>query len=167
MMPRTGSDVPNYSWIDPTLPDRPADAEYGTTWRSKEIYRCPICHTLTNKWVIGGYPSRGPRILCPANTHSTPSDATTEQQQDRHDELEALLDRKATLEKRLRWYQATNRSENAVVERIQEELEINSERVDMLRTWFEGRFDDVAKVSPEEHQVIDGLQPGISSEATD
>ena len=166
-MPMPDSDTPNYSWIDPALPDQPADADFGTTWRSKEIYRCPTCHALTNKWEIRGYPSHGPRILCPAKTHSASSDTATEQHQDRHDELEALLDRQATLEKRMRRYQATSRSESAVVERIQEELEINSERVDELRTWFAGRFDDVAEVSPEEQQVIDGLQPGTGLKATD
>lgn len=60
-----------YSYFDDDLPDRPKpqsrkEAKEIGEWRTKEIYRCPSCHTLTNKWLlsVGSY-GGGPRLRCP------------------------------------------------------------------------------------------------------
>ena len=36
-----------------------------STWRSTASYQCMICHSMTNKWSMGGWPGLGPRLLCP------------------------------------------------------------------------------------------------------
>jgi len=62
------------------------------SWRSKQVYECAICRTKTNKWVMGGYPGMGPRLICPGDQYLE------------HDRLEALIIRKKEIEKKLRDY---------------------------------------------------------------
>lgn len=55
--------------------------QFGNRWRSSTIYRCAICHTKTNLWILGGTAfSIGPRLLCPGDRY------------EEHDELEETLD---------------------------------------------------------------------------
>ena len=42
---------------------RTGNFDRGDSWRSDIAYQCEICHTKTNRWVMGGWPSMGPRIL--------------------------------------------------------------------------------------------------------
>lgn len=47
--------------------------ERGDSWRSVQVYKCKVCHIITNLWYMGGYPGLGPRLYCPGtkfNEHS-------------------------------------------------------------------------------------------------
>lgn len=41
----------------------------GESFRSKEIYKCKICKTKTNKVLMTGCYGYGPKIICPAIKH--------------------------------------------------------------------------------------------------
>jgi hypothetical protein len=58
---------------------RQAGFKRGDSWRSSIIYKCNICLVPTNKWIMGGYPGMGPRILCPGDLYTE------------HDEIEEAL----------------------------------------------------------------------------
>lgn len=159
----TNNQTPEYSWIDESLPDRPSDTSAGDTWRSREIYRCRVCHTLTNKWFIGGYPSRGPRIRCPANRSSGETiyeQLESTEREEKHDELRELVTRRRDLEERLQQYDSHTDSEHRTRERIRDEIDAVNNQITSLRDWFGHRFDDVVGVNPAEQEIINGLAPG-------
>lgn len=70
----------------------------GDTWRSTAIYHCQICFTKTNKWIMGGWPGMGPRILCPAGIYYE------------HETLDKDLNNLGELEKKLKRYEAIGNS---------------------------------------------------------
>lgn len=107
----------------------PENAEYGDTWRSTHVYECGICGTKTNRWVLGGYPSRGPRLLCPARD--------TEE----HDELERLHERRLELEERVNLYGQD--SEDDIVSGIRDELEVVRRVIDKTQTELGGKYNDI------------------------
>ena len=148
-----------YSPSDESLPDPPSfdEIERADTWRQADIRRCPTCHSLTNKWMLGGYPSSGPRCYCPATNHG--GEATDEQSEDegpheKHHELEELLDRRDELEQRRERYQTTSAAAERTQKRLHDELEVLDERIADLREWFDGRFDDVVGVDPAEQRIV-------------
>ena len=53
---------------------REAGFKRGDTWRSTKVYRCEICRTKTNIWIMGGSPGMGPRIVCPGDPYKEHDD---------------------------------------------------------------------------------------------
>lgn len=39
------------------------------TWRSNQVYECGVCGVKTNKWIMGGWPGMGPRLICPGSSY--------------------------------------------------------------------------------------------------
>lgn len=148
-----------YSSSDESLPNPPSydELELGDTWRQAEIRRCQVCHTLTNKWTLGGYPSSGPRCYCPATRHRGETiyeQSEDEERHEKHQELEELLERREELEERLEQYQTTSAAGKRTQERLHNELEVLDEQITNLREWFNGRFNDVVGVDPAERKII-------------
>jgi hypothetical protein len=106
--------------------------ERGDTWRSRQVYECAICGTETNKWILGGYPGAGPRLLCPARD--------TEE----HSELEKLHQRKKEVETRIELYD--REKETDILSNLREEIEIIEESVSDLRESLSEGYDDVERV---------------------
>lgn len=50
----------------------------GDHWRSDRVYECNICKCKSNEYVMGGWPSMGPRLVCPG----------LEENPELHDELQ-------------------------------------------------------------------------------
>ncbi len=59
----------NIQLFDMNKDDGYRKLERGAFWRSTELYRCVICGTYTNRWVMGGYLNTGPRITCPGTQY--------------------------------------------------------------------------------------------------
>lgn len=111
----------------------------GDSWRSDIVYRCEICHTKTNKWVMGGWPGMGPRILCPGDIHQE------------HEELESLIPRCDTLNSQIQDYEktlkeATNinrkRAQN-MINNLYAQKDLLEVEINKLRERFSGRLDDI------------------------
>jgi hypothetical protein len=135
-----------YSSSDDEYPDPPEydELDSGEAWRVAQPRKCHVCHTMTNKWVLGGYPSRGPRQYCPANR----GEPILEQQEaserhEKHDELAELISRRDELESRLAQYDVDSVAGERTVNRLHDELEVIDEQIRTLRKWFGDRFDDV------------------------
>ena len=84
---------------------REGNFERGSVWRSDIAYKCEICHTKTNRWIMGGWPGMGPRILCPGDLYQE------------HDELESSLSQYQTLDGQIRDYEK-NLDGNPKVNRV-------------------------------------------------
>ncbi|MDE1970706.1 MAG: hypothetical protein KGI50_04000 [Patescibacteria group bacterium] len=54
------NDVQLYDLRRKTYPN-----QRGDSFRSLQVFLCPICAALTNKVVMGGYPGYGVRAVCP------------------------------------------------------------------------------------------------------
>ena len=115
----------------------------GDTWRSHIVYRCGICHTKINKWVMGGaWWGSGPRLLCPADQYKE------------HDELESALEKYNSLDEQIQDYEKTlqeatdlkrERAQN-MINNLSAERELLEAKIKKLRELFSGRFDDVEGV---------------------
>jgi len=111
----------------------------GDSWRSDVAYQCKVCHTKTNKVIMGGYPGMGPRIICPA-------DAFPE-----HDELESALAQYQSLDIQIQDFEQTLR-ESSQIDRgkagvmrgsLSTQRALLEVKVNRLRKVFSGRLDDV------------------------
>jgi len=120
---------------------REGDFGRGDSWRSKQVYRCEVCHTRTNLWVIGGYPMGvgGARLLCPARIYKE------------HQELQRLHDRHRKTANRTSYLRRIFKSaKNLDRERVsitmkclEGELQLLQARINELRDAFSGRCDDI------------------------
>lgn len=124
----------------------------GHSWRSKQVYRCVICHCLTNEWHLGGYLSTGPRLLCPADDY------------EEHDELERLYLEHENMIKKLRrmneqYHKHKSKLEHEQVPKVKEAIKVMEVSLILLglelndqRKRFEKLNDvegvDVKKVKP-------------------
>lgn len=152
MSPDHDDSITVYDDSDADTPAHPPfdDLELGDSWRVKTVEKCPVCHTMTNKWVLGGYPSRGPRRYCPVQrgglvaSHSEPDEP-----QEKHDDLADLLTRREELESRLAQYDTDSEATERTVQRLHDELETIDTKIRTLRGWFDERFDDVEGVNPD------------------
>lgn len=149
-------EVTIYSSSDDEYPDPPEydDLDPGESWRVATARKCPVCHTMTNKWVLGGYPSRGPRQYCPANREKfTPPDYEPDERHEKHEELAELLSRREELEQRLTQYDTDSEAGERTINRLHDELEVIDEQIRTLREWFGGRFDDVKGIDVDREAV--------------
>ena len=111
----------------------------GDSWRSDIAYQCKICHTKTNNWVMGGWPSMGPKILCPGDLYQE------------HDELESSLGQYQSLDKQIQDFEKTLRESPQVdgekaqnmMDNLYSQKELLEVKVDKLRKVFSGRLDDI------------------------
>lgn len=145
-----------YSSSDRNYPDPPEydELEAGEPWRVATARKCPVCHTMTNKRVIGGYPSRGPRQYCPANEGKPLMDhIEPEERHEKHEELSELLSRREELEQRLAQYDVDSDAGERTINRLHDELEVINDKIRTLREWFGERFDDVKGINPDREKV--------------
>ena len=113
--------------------------ERGASWRSDRIYECEICHTKTNKWIIGGALGTGPRILCPGDEFQE------------HDELESSFGQYQKLNIKIKDFEKTLRESSQVnreraqdmINHLYAEKELLEAKGDKLRKMFSGRLDDI------------------------
>ncbi|KXA99414.1 hypothetical protein AKJ41_05480 [candidate division MSBL1 archaeon SCGC-AAA259O05] len=111
--------------------------ERGESWRSELVYRCEICHTKTNKWHIGGWPGKGPRLLCPGDEY------------EEHDELESILERYDELEALFDLYNSIDRETAQEMDELRLQIDLLGEKVEELRKKFSEGVDDVEGVGPD------------------
>lgn len=110
----------------------------GDSWRSDLAYQCEICHTKTNRWVMGGWPGSGPRILCPGDVYQE------------HVGVESAVGQYQHLEKQIKDFEKTLNVSQVDKERAQNMMnnlyaqrELLEAKVDELRKVFSGRLDDL------------------------
>lgn len=120
----------------------PDEVELGESWRSTQVYRCRVCHTETNKWVVGGYPSRGPRLRCPAR------DAPA------HEQMEDLLERREDIQDRLAQYSTAGREADDVLEHLRDERAVIDGQVEDLREEVGDQYDDVEGIEDQRDVVL-------------
>jgi len=144
-----GTEPTVYSDTDDDLPDPVPtnERERGDTWRTALIKRCPVCHTLTNKWVISGYPSAGPRCPCPAERKL------------KHKKLEKLLDRRDDLRERAALYDSDEGATERTQKTLTGELQTINNQISQHRSWFNSRFDDVVGVDPDNREIVTAKIP--------
>jgi hypothetical protein len=97
----------------------------GQSWRSKQVYRCVICHVLTNDWHLGGYYGSGPRLLCAADDY------------EEHDELEKLYLEHEDMIKKLKrmnehYDKHKNKLEHEQVPKVKEAIKVMEVNLIML-----------------------------------
>jgi len=122
----------------------------GDTWRSTKVYRCKICHTKTNEWIMGGYPGMGPRLLCPA-------DGTKE-----HEEIESLLEDYVDLNKKIKKYLKIFKHLKGcdfkktikMIENLSTERDLLKEAIKLSRKKISGKFDNIEGLGSK-HDVED------------
>lgn len=119
----------------------------GSTWRSSAAYRCVVCHTMTNKWEMGGWPGRGPRITCPGEFTLS----------DLHLSLEQILHEIAKIRDEMEMYKQVPR---IVSKDITEFVTKHTCDLKMKIQAFEMIVDEVRKQFPTNLYDIQGLQPG-------
>lgn len=124
--------------MDTTSGCPPGCTERGDTWRTTRIYQCDICGVETNKWTCGGWPGKGPRLICPA--HSTAH----------HDELEVLVAERDDIYRRRELARRT--ADTTAAGRFDDQFEADREvidaRIDTLRQRL-GAYDDVVGIDGE------------------
>src|SRR3989344_6621754 len=114
---------------------REGNFERGNVWRSDIAYQCEICHTKINRWIMGGWPGMGPRILCPGDLYQE------------HDELEDSLKQYQTLDRQIRGYEETLRAASQVnktraqnmIDNLHAQRELLEAKVSKLQEIFLGR----------------------------
>jgi hypothetical protein len=145
-----------YSSSDSNYPDPPEydELDPGDTWRLATARKCPVCHTMTNKREIGGYPSRGSRQYCPANRNKPLTEhIEPKERHEKHEELSELLSRREELEQRLAQYDVDSDAGERTINRLNDELEVIKQEIRTLREWFGERFDDVKGIDPDREKV--------------
>jgi len=153
-----------YSDTDDDLPDPIpiSERERGDTWRTALVKRCPVCHCLTNKWIIGGYRSAGPRCPCPATRREgeTMYDQISDKEQHRkHEKLEELIERRDELQQRIEQYDSDSDAAERTRNRLSDELETINRQIAQYRNWFSDRFDDVVGVDPNNREITTAELP--------
>lgn len=110
--------------------------ERGEIWRFKRIYQCEICHTKINKWHMGGWPGKGPRLLCPGEEYEV------------HEELESVLERYDEIETLFDLCKSIDRERMVDLKELPVLMDLLEKKVEKLRKKFSGEVDDVKGVSP-------------------
>ncbi len=118
---------------------RDGDFDRGDHWRANKVYVCRICHTKTNRWIMGGWPGMGPRLLCPGDRYSE------------HDELEKVLEKSNSLEDQINEYTTISKETSAVDKKetkkmlryLQTQKQLLDVKISNLRKKFEGKCDGV------------------------
>lgn len=139
----------------------PDDIPPNETFRSREVYRCEICHTHTNEWEHRG--RYGAHLLCPVGRTAMARDLAAEKPyfedmndvkkaKQRHHDLIDLLGEKNELKQKHNLFQDDNT--DSVPSHVRDELNAVQNRIDDLRRWFDGRYDDVVGV--EQDYEIEG-----------
>ena len=113
--------------------------ERGDSWRSDIAYQCEICHTKTNRWVMGGWPGMGPRILCPGDVYQE------------HDELESSFGQYQSLDKQIQDFEKTlsespqvdRKKAQNMIDNLYAQRELLEAKIDKLRKAFSGRLYDI------------------------
>lgn len=121
----------------------PEGVRYGESWRSQQVYRCEICHTRTNRWVFGGFPIAGPRLMCPAHRYRE------------HDAIEDRLEELERIEDRLQdgrdiQSDASEDAPRRLIERLEDERSVVEAKVEQLRA-----------VLAEDHSDIGGIEDDV------
>jgi len=98
----------------------------GDTWRSDAIYACEICGVCSNRWIMGGAPGMGPRMVCKGTQYTE------------HERIEGYIQRRDYLENLLK-----DASAVPDVELLRGEYRTIDVAVQNLRDRFAGRFDDI------------------------
>jgi len=117
----------------------------GDVWRSKAAYSCGICHTKTNRWVMGGYPGMGPRKICPGDMYQE------------HDDLESAVERCDDLDKQAKDYETIladaddvdHDRARSMLDNLYVQKELLESKIGKIRRRFTERLDD-----------LQGWQPG-------
>ena len=153
-----------YSDADDDLPDPIpiSEREQGDTWRTALVKRCPVCHCHTNKWIISGYQSAGPRCPCPATQREgeTMYDQMSDKEQHRkHEKLEELIERRDELQQRIELYDSDSDAAERTRNRLNDELEAINRQIKQYRNWFSDRFDDVVGVDPDNREIVTAKLP--------
>ncbi|MBI2045799.1 hypothetical protein HYT23_07085 [Candidatus Pacearchaeota archaeon] len=111
---------------------REGNFERGDIWRSDIAYQCEICHTKTNRWIMGGWPGMGPRILCPGDLYQE------------HDELENSLKQHQALAGQIKGYEKIfGEVPKNAKDTFHAQQELLEAIVNKLREPFYRRLDDV------------------------
>lgn len=108
----------------------------GDTWRSRAIYQCEICHTQSNRWIMGGWPGMGPRIVCEGTQYQE------------HEELEQTLEEYASLDRKIKTYQETAQqihipNAETPIQSLSTESQLLKARANTFRELFKGKLDDL------------------------
>lgn len=116
-------------------PDPPI--ELATEYRSSvEVKRCEVCHTVSNHKVSigGGFPGPAIEWECPGVLHRN------------HDYLELLIKRRDRFDRRRALYDENTETGQRALDRVEEKERELEKKIESLRDWFDGRFDDVIEV---------------------
>ncbi len=108
--------------------------ERGESWRSLRVYRCEICHAKTNKWHMGGWPGKGPRLSCPGDEY------------EEHDELESVLERRDELETLFELCNSIDQEKSQDLNDLPLLTVLLGEKVERLRKKFSKDVNDVKGV---------------------
>lgn len=118
----------------------------GDSFRSSEIYQCKICHTKTNRIVLGGYPGWGVRILCPGDKY------------EEHLDLEYLIQEKKQKKTTIKSYTFIREwgvsGYSRHINELEEEKSVLETAINDFRKVF-AEFDDLEHVCESAAKVVD------------
>ncbi len=108
---------------------RAGDFERGSVWRSTAAYQCGICLVKTNRWIMGGYPGMGPRILCPGDLY------------EEHDALDEIIKEYEKIKDAFAMYRGIDHTlEQSRVDKLFEHFEVKQDLLTTKIAYLQSRF---------------------------